>query len=499
MPTDRFRPWLARLWAHFWHYAGGVSVRTKIFGIVLGSALLLSVAFILQARRTFYHLMEGELRQLGLSVARDVAARSTDLLLINDLYAVHILLRDTRASFPDVRYIYIVNPQGEVLAHTFDAQGFPRALLNLHPLPPGRSWDVVAFRTNEGWVWDVAVPVFNGRLGEVHVGISDARLQETLRLLTWQMGLTLAVVLAMGLLVSSLLTWVLSRPIRTLSEATQAVARGDLNVQVRPWAEDELGALARAFNHMVVELRRMEELRREREALRRQLLERVIQAQEEERQAISRELHDSTSQALTSLLMGLRTLMNSCTNEEVRRQTQALHRITAQTLEDVHRLAARLRPALLDDLGLEAALARYVREWQQHTGIPVDSLIHLGKTRLPPVVETALYRIVQEALTNVARHAKSAAQVSLVLERRKKEISLIIEDDGPGFDPETVDYTRHLGLLGMRERAELLGGTFTVESAQGRGTTIFVRIPLREEETANHVPAHASPAHPHRG
>lgn len=493
---ERLSP-LRRFWDRFWRYAGGVSVRMKIFGIVLGSALLLSAAFIYQARQTFYRLMESELRQLGLSIARDVAARSTDLLLINDLYAVHTLLRDTRNSFPDVRYIFIISPEGEVLVHTFGPEGFPKGLRTSHPLPPGRTSDVTVLRTNEGWVWDVVVPVFEGRLGEVHVGISDVRLQETLRLLTWQMGVALAAVLAMGMLVSSLLTWVLSRPIRLLSEATQAVARGNLDVYVQPWAEDELGALARAFNHMVQELRRMDELRREREMLRRQLLERVIQAQEDERRAISRELHDSTSQALSSLLMGLRTLMDSCDRASVKQQAQYLHQVTTHILEEVHRLAARLRPMLLDDLGLEAALSRYIREWQQHTGLMVDAVIHLGERRLPPAVETALYRIVQEALTNVARHARGATQVSLVLERRKEEISLIVEDDGSGFDAQSVDYTRHLGLLGMRERAELLGGSFTLESTPGRGTTIFVRIPLGEEK--NHVASQTTLAHPHRG
>lgn len=275
------------MWQRAWPWLGRVSVRTKIFGIVVASTVLLSLAFLSQTRLAFYRLMEDELQALGISVARDVAARVVDWLLINDLYAVHTLLRDTQASFADVRYIYLVSQDGQVLAHTFGPEGAPVGLVGSHPLPPGRSMDVVALATDEGWVWDVVVPVFEGRLGEVHVGISAQRVRESLALLTGQLGLTLVVVLAVSLVVSSLLTWVLSRPIRDLVAATQQVARGRLDVQVPPWAEDEVGALAQVFNEMVVELRRLEDLRREREELRRQLLERVIQAQEDERRAIS--------------------------------------------------------------------------------------------------------------------------------------------------------------------------------------------------------------------
>lgn len=179
--------------------------------------------------------------------------------------------------------------------------------------------------------------------------------------------------------------------------------------------------------------------------------------------------------------MGLRSLMEHCDNPEVQQQVRRLYQVTAQTLDEVHRLAARLRPALLDDLGLEAALQRFVRQWQEHSGLPVDLWVRLGDGRLPPVVETAVYRIVQEALTNVARHARGATQVGVLLERRRGELSLIVEDDGPGFDPSRIDYTRHLGLLGMRERAELLGGSLLIESEPGGGTVLFVRIPLSED------------------
>ncbi len=468
--------WGRRLLQRLWEWAGSVSIRTKIFGIVLGTSLLLSAAFIFQVRLALYHFLATEAQQQGISIARDLAARSTDLILINDLYSLYQLLKDTQANFRDVRYVFVVSPEGEVLAHTFEG-GFPSGLLGVNRVEQGMFEHTVVLQTDEGLVWDVAVPIFEGRAGTVRVGVSDQSVRTTLLTLLSQMAFTLVVVLAASLLAATFLTWVLTRPILDLVEAAQAVGRGDFSVRIRRWANDELGDLADAFNQMASDLGRMEDLRREREALRRQLLERVIRAQEEERRAIARELHDSTSQYLSSLMMGLRALANTTDSPLVRQQAEELRQIAAQTLEDVHRLAVQLRPAILDDLGLKAALEHLCHEWQHRVGVAVDLLVHLPRERLPEAVETALFRIVQEAMTNVARHAQ-ASQVSLLIECRDGAVIAIIEDDGRGFDPNTVDRRQHLGLLGMRERAALLGGQMEIESREGQGTSIFVRIPI---------------------
>jgi signal transduction histidine kinase len=290
-------------------------------------------------------------------------------------------------------------------------------------------------------------------------------------------------VLGVSLLAATFLTFVLTRPILELVEAARAVGQGDFSRRVRRWAKDEIGDLAEAFNQMAVELGRVDEVRRERELLRRQLLERVIAAQEEERRRIARELHDSTSQSLTSLMVGLRTLDSACDDPQVHCQTQELRQVAGHVLEDVHNLAVQLRPAVLDDLGLSAALERLVHEWQKRHRIQADVVVHLGSERLPDPIETALYRIVQEALTNVARHAR-ARLISVLVERRQKEIVAVIEDDGQGFDLQRVHRDGHLGLLGIRERAELLGGSLTIESSPGQGASLFIRLPLAHLQIA---------------
>jgi signal transduction histidine kinase len=255
---------------------------------------------------------------------------------------------------------------------------------------------------------------------------------------------------------------------------------------------DTLAAIGRQIGIAVENATLYEELRKE-EGLRRQLLDRLITVQEEERKRIALELHDQTGQPLTSLIMTLGMLGKSSSLSEVRSQAQVLRETAAQVMKEVHDLALELRPSVLDDLGLIAALRHLSKGYQDRFHIPVDlQVLGLDDERLPSEVETALYRIVQEALTNVARHAQ-AENVSVVLEKRVSLVRLIIEDDGRGFDVGSVLGSRRgsspradkLGLYGMRERAALLGGTLTIESTPGVGTTVFVDAPLARERVGD--------------
>jgi signal transduction histidine kinase len=226
--------------------------------------------------------------------------------------------------------------------------------------------------------------------------------------------------------------------------------------------------------------------------LRGQLLEQAIAAQEDERRRIARELHDRTGQALTSLLVGLRALEAEADSTSglviSPGRLQELKAIVADTLDGVRDLALELRPSVLDDLGLVPALQRYVRTCHERHHLAIDfQTLGLEGVRLPPSVETALYRIAQEALTNVVQHA-GATQVSLLLEARAGTVVAIVEDDGCGFEMDWLMRDpvggHWLGLSGMRERAELLGGRLTIESAPGEGTTVFVEVPLDGEDGA---------------
>jgi signal transduction histidine kinase len=209
----------------------------------------------------------------------------------------------------------------------------------------------------------------------------------------------------------------------------------------------------------------------------RDALRRVVAAQELERRRLARELHDETGQALTSILLGLKAAENAGGPAEMRSAIGSLRELVVETLHDVRRLAVELRPRALDDFGLVPALERLTETFAEQTGIEVGFEHGLGADRLPGDIETALYRIVQEALTNVVKHA-GARRVSVVLSLRDGTVTTVIEDDGRGFEAGGSD-DAGLGLVGMRERLGLLNGTLAVESAESTGTTIVAAVPLR--------------------
>ncbi len=228
-----------------------------------------------------------------------------------------------------------------------------------------------------------------------------------------------------------------------------------------------------------------EELSRK-EEIRGQLLEQTISAQEAERRRISRELHDQTVQSLTSLILGLRVRESDIPGEFGERIAE-MRELASQTLDEVRNMAVELRPGLLDRVGLIPVLEEYLDEYPAKFGIETDfEAIGFDHERLAPDREITIYRIVQEALTNVAKHS-GATRVSVQLQARGDAVIVVIEDDGKGFDvartTRSTILEHKLGLHGMEERAALIGGTLTIESAPGAGTTIFVRVPLGREET----------------
>jgi two-component system sensor histidine kinase UhpB len=217
------------------------------------------------------------------------------------------------------------------------------------------------------------------------------------------------------------------------------------------------------------------------EADHRALLGRLHSAQEEERLRIARDLHDRVGQSIAGLSLLLKRLEASGDSRE---RAQAFDELKAMILEisrDVHRAAVELRPTALDDVGLLGAIQTFLREWQRRTGLAVETFFTgFDQSRLPPLVETTAYRIIVELFTNIARHA-GASSVSVTLSRRAELLTLMVEDDGCGMDRAAAEDSpphRHLGLLGIRERLEIIGGEMHFETAPGAGTAVLVRIKL---------------------
>jgi signal transduction histidine kinase len=214
-----------------------------------------------------------------------------------------------------------------------------------------------------------------------------------------------------------------------------------------------------------------------------QLLEKLITAQEEERRRISRELHDDASQSLAALALNLEGLADKLPprSRDARQKLDILKEQAIHTLEGIRSLALELRPSVLDDLGLPMAVDWYARDYMAKRGLDVDIQVAGQGVKLPPYTETMLFRIIQEGLTNIVKHAE-ASQVKVKLQLNNSTATVQLEDDGIGFDVKAAlsgeGMRQNLGLHGMSERATLLGGTLTIQSQPGQGTSLRVEVPL---------------------
>jgi signal transduction histidine kinase len=307
-----------------------------------------------------------------------------------------------------------------------------------------------------------------------------------------------------------------SRPLLLLTDSAERIAWGDLNVPVPPMGEDEVGRLGRSFERMrqalqkslekiaaanaeleqrvadrTRELARVNAELQQRERVRQQLLRKVITAQEDERKRLARELHDETTQTMTAL--GVRLDLALAAPPDVReRELVEARALAARSLNELRRLMHDLRPSVLDDLGLVPALEWYAERHFTPPGTSVRFEVGPLPERLPYELETALFRTVQEALTNVSRHA-GAEMVLVEIAADHGQLTIDIEDDGQGFDPAEIaprpGDLRGLGLLGMRERVELFGGTVTIDSTPGRGTHVSIRVPLPQDSAHGQDPS----------
>ncbi len=265
------------------------------------------------------------------------------------------------------------------------------------------------------------------------------------------------------------------QPVSNLERAAIAVRRGDFSVRVEASAftDPQFAQFAATFNAT------LDEIAADREQLR-QLASQVIRAQEQERKRIARELHDDTAQVLFAQLLRL-TALKASTSAEVRDTAESLEEMTVDAIESVRRMAVELRPPALDDLGLLAALGDLAQRFGDQRGVDVDYQARGSRGRLPAEVELVLYRVAQEAMTNIAKHA-GASKVWIDLDRGSEDVTLSVRDDGRGFEPAIArasdDKGLGLGLFGMEERVALLGGSFNVWPRQGGGTEIFAFLPL---------------------
>jgi len=315
---------------------------------------------------------------------------------------------------------------------------------------------------------------------------------------------------SLTILIALLFAWGMARsvtmPLKVLAHAAARITQGDLETPIRSLGEDEIGSLARSLDHMRITLkasvdaiaegkRKLEERVRERtqelqtlyqelekkEGDRGDLLKKLILAQEEERKRIARELHDETSQDLATFLLSAESAASGAAGT-LKEGFLRMKTIANRALDSIHRLIYDLRPSVLDDLGLSSALRWVAENRIESMGIDLSFNILGVERRLEPEAEITLFRIGQEAISNIVKHAEANA-VAITLEYGAGVIRLEVEDNGKGFQPQRFLTTREksLGLLGMRERASLIGGHLKVASTPESGTRVTVEIPVTED------------------
>ena len=465
-----------------------IIVSMLVMNLILGAVMI----------QTASNLIENQLEKRGVELASYIGVLSSNDILLDDRYALSDRINKTKQNTDDVRYIIVADSAGRILAHTFDDQfpeGLPAILIKsvTSPesagLPGSGKYRVDKYDSNEGFIREIVWPVENGDIGYIRVGLSERQTEQVLnrRGNDFIIAILLLSLLSAG--GATYMAFVMVRPLRSLTRAAEQIGQGNFAVQAVVVSQDEVGKLSLVFNDMVRKLqekqvenvRLVEELKLK-EALRADLIRKLFVIQEDERKHLSRELHDETGQLLASLLAYMKLLLSKLKDEAQKELLQKARDVAIHALGSLRKIAVDLRPPVLDDLGLAAAMLKYIQTFSEQQGIHVQVDMPEDKTDVGSEISLALYRILQESLTNIARHAE-AENVYISLLDSNEEIRLVIKDDGVGIcnaaEPETKRQKNGLGIYGMTERAELLGGTMKLESVYGAGTTVYATLPKK--------------------
>lgn len=492
----------------FLRWALSVPVYAKVAGIGLMVTLLFGAASLYQMRigvARAHYTIRGE---AAWTAATALAQRIAALPEKDRKAGIDRLVSEARIVLPGLEFLFVLDRDSTIVSHgPLFPQSAPSDLMRsmtggcaqchqgdvaLLPSFPLRDADFVLplssgnariYSLTDEVVIEVAVPVPGIPGGVIRLGVSDKIMTRVVEAVSRSLLIMLGVCSGIGLLLSLALSYVLVRPVHHLVQATDRVREGDFAARAPVFSGDEIGMLARAFNQMAATLEESRVAVREKEAARQVLLGRLVQAQEEERKHLARELHDELGQSLSHTLLTIESACRTCV--EMRTHCCEVKADIRKLIDDVRRLAWNARPSILDDYGLDKALAQLVNETAKRADFRLDYqyVAAPDRPRLEGAIEVTLYRIAQEALTNVVRHAQ-ASQASVVLIHHGHEVRLIVEDDGRGLTPppEGAPARTPLGLAGMHERAALAGGQLTIDSAAGTGTTVRVKIPLGVKE-----------------
>lgn len=429
------------------------------------------------------HLLRLESGSSFLTFSREVTIRQSAAVL-----SLILRFQIDESSLPAGAVLTIIDDGGTVIARTIDPETW------VGRISPGTGLTEIILREREGRIEARGMDAVRRQYGFTHlpsfgwsiyVGVPDDAVMTPVRDQAVRAMVLGLIVIAIVFVLARNLSRRIESPIGQLATATREAADSAGGTVAIPEISGprEIVELASTLKATMETRDHYERRLQEDERQLRALSDRLLKIQEEERRRIAREIHDDLGQTITALKMdvgGMLALLET-NQSEVRRLGARVTEAADSLVEDVQRITSELRPSALDDLDLTAALELETRLFEERTGIECELSIHPPDLQAAESIETTIYRIIQEALTNVSRHAV-ASRVEVRLRRREDEIVLEIRDDGRGIRPDRIGAPEALGLIGIRERASMMGGEAMIEGVPGRGTIVSVKLPVESSE-----------------
>lgn len=470
-----------------WKKFLNVSLRIKLIGLAIFTTLFLGFVIIYFMFSFYNGEISHDAKFMSMVTGKHIAEDATNFILDRNVNRLNNLLRNEIKDNKSILYIFYRNNKGVIVASAFQ-KGFYLNIVNNNILTINNNRNhlsaIKLASAVYGKILDASVPVFNGKLGIIRVGVSLKRMKNSFftheaPLFYKYISLVLIFTAILLYLIFEIIAWRFLTPIVKLWEAAEKIKKGDYDVHVNTFlSDDEIGKLSKTFNEMALGLKDAENERIENENQRKKFISRIIYAQEEERKAISRGLHDRFGQFLVNLKIKLRMLDDINNIDGIKSKINEIRGDLTEGLGVMHDIAKNLRPSILDEMGLCHAINLYIGDTiKNNPDMKIDfHPINLENRRFGKNIEINIYRIVQEAILNVLQHA-CANSITIILENYEQKIRGIIEDNGAGF--RYCDGNKeYLGINGMEERAKLLGGELTVESEINLGTVVKFYVPV---------------------
>ena len=476
-----FLYFMLNIWKRFLN----VSLRIKLIGLAVFTTLFLGFA-IVYFMLSFYRMeISHDAKFMSEVVGRHIAYDATSFILHRNINQLNNLLRNEIKNNKSILYIFYRNNKGIIAASAFRSNFRLNILDNASTVKNNRNRLSTIKSVNDahGKFMDISVPVSDGKLGIIRVGVSVKQIKAPF--LRYEgppfykyISLILIFTAVLLYLIFTAIAWRFSTPVVELWKAAEKIKKGDYDVYINNSSDDEIGKLSKAFNEMTLSLKEAEQKRIKNENLRKNFISGVINAQEEERKNISRDLHDRVGQFLSYLKIKLKMLDDINDLNEIKNKIHQIRGDLTEGLDLIRDIAKNLRPGALDEIGLISAIDIYINDVVKNSaGIKIYFYpVNFENYRLDKHLDIIIYRVVQEAVLNVILHA-SANFITIILEKHEGKIKGIVKDNGTGFDycEGNEDY---LGINGMKERVKLFGGELTIESEMNLGTAVKFQIPI---------------------